>query len=134
MCKTQCRLCDRLVISQSVTFADGTLTINLPAGNYNNGGKYCIVVAQTIPSTATINAPVVITIGDGTEEYPLNRSNCVQATACNIHTRTRYAVRVETSNTSGVFRMLGRICTACDSHLRGLNGTAPTDDTTGGDT
>lgn len=134
MCKNNCKLCDRLVISQAVTFADGTLTINLPAGSYNDGCKYCLVVAQTIPSTATINAPVVITIGDGTVEYPLNRCDCVQATACNVHTRTRYAVRVETSNTSGVFRLLGRSCSGCDSHLRGINGTAPTDDAAGGDT
>lgn len=134
MCKTQCRLCDKLVISQSVTFADDTLVINLPAGGYTNGCKYCIVIAQSIPTTATITAPVVITIGSGTEQYPLNRSNCVQATACNIHTRTRYAVRVETSATSGVFRLLGRSCTACDTHLRSIDGTATTDDDTGGDT
>lgn len=135
MCKTQCRLCDRLVISQAVTFADGTLTINLPAGSYNNGCKYCIVVAQSIPTAATINAPVVVTIGAGTEEYPLTRRDCVQATACNIHTRTRYAVRVETSATSGIFRLLGNSCTACDTHLRGIDGTAPATETdSGGDT
>ena len=64
-CKTVCRLCDRLVISQAVTFAGGALTINLPAGNYRNGQKYCIVVAQSIPDTTTINAPVVVTIGTG---------------------------------------------------------------------
>lgn len=47
-CKSVCRLCDKLVLSQSVTFADGALVINLPAGSYKNGGKYCIVVAQAI--------------------------------------------------------------------------------------
>ena len=31
-CKTVCRLCPSLILSQAVTFADGTLTINLPAG------------------------------------------------------------------------------------------------------
>lgn len=133
MCRNSCKLCDRLVISQAVTFADGTLTVNLPAGTYGDGCKYCLVIAQTIPSTATINAPVVITIGDGAEEYPLSRCDCVQATACNVHTRTRYAVKIETSNTSGVFRLLGRSCSACDSHLRGLDGTSSTEDSTGGD-
>ena len=44
------RLCRRLVLSQAVTFADGTLTINLPAGSYANGCRYCIVVAQAIPA------------------------------------------------------------------------------------
>ena len=65
-CKTSCQLCKRLVISQAVTFADGVLTINIPAGTYNNREKYCIVIAQTIPQAATITAPVVITIGAGT--------------------------------------------------------------------
>ena len=65
-CKTSCKLCPHLVISQAVTFADDTLTINIPAGAYQNGEKYCIVVAQSIPDTTTINAPVVITIGAGT--------------------------------------------------------------------
>ena len=66
MSRYVCKLCDRLVISQAVTFADGTLTINLPAGSYGDGCEYCIVVAQTIPDTTTITAPVVVTIGDGT--------------------------------------------------------------------
>ena len=33
-CKTVCRLCPSLILSQAVTFADGTLTITLPAGSY----------------------------------------------------------------------------------------------------
>ncbi len=70
-CKPVCKLCPHLVLSQSVDFAGGNLVINLPAGSYNNGEKYCIVVAQAIPATTTINAPVVITIGAGTEQYPL---------------------------------------------------------------
>ena len=65
-CKPVCKLCPNLVISQAVTFTGGNLEINLPAGSYNNGEKYCIVVAQAIPDTATINAPVYMTIGTGT--------------------------------------------------------------------
>ena len=61
------------MISQAVTFTDGTLTIYIPAGSYSRGCKYCIVVAQAIPAETTITAPVVITIGTGTEEYPLTR-------------------------------------------------------------
>ena len=80
-CKPVCKLCDRLVISQAVTFAGGNLVINLPAGSYRNGAKYCIVVAQAIPDTATINAPVVVTIGTGTEQYPLTNRCCAQLTA-----------------------------------------------------
>ena len=70
-CKNICQLCPRLIISQSVTFVAGTgLIINLPAGVYANGEKYCIVVAQSIPDTTTISAPVYITIGTGTAQYP----------------------------------------------------------------
>lgn len=120
-----CKLCDRLVLSQAVTFADGTLTINLPAGTYNRGEIYCIVVAQSIPAATTITAPVVITIGDGTEEYPLTTCNCAQVTACGIRTRTRYTTRVATSATGGSFRMLGRPCCSPSYALQGIDGTAP---------
>ena len=124
-CKTSCKLCKNLIISQSVTFTGGNLVINLPAGSYNDGCKYCIVVAQTIPATTTINAPVFITIGTGTQLYPLNKCDCTQATACSIRTRTRYSTCVETTPTSGVFKLMGRICCAPTNNLRGINGTAP---------
>ena len=124
-CKTVCKLCDKLVISQSVTFSDGNLIIDLPAGSYNDGCKYCIVVAQSIPATTTINAPVVITIGTGTQQYPLLKCDCSQATACSIRTRTRYSTCVETTPISGVFKLTGKICCAPNNNLRGINGTAP---------
>lgn len=125
MCKNNCKLCKRLVISQSVAFDGTSLVINLPAGGYNDGCRYCVVVAQTIPATATINAPVVFTIGSGTVQYPVTRCDCTPATACNIHTRTRYAVRVDTTSTSAVFRLLGKSCCACDNNLLSVDGTTP---------
>ena len=125
-CKPVCTLCDRLVISQAVTFAGGTLTVNIPAGSYANGEKYCIVIAQTIPAAATITAPVVVTIGAGTEEYPLTWKNCAQVTACALRTRTRYSVVVSTSATGGTFKMLGRGCCAPSNALAVIDGTAPT--------
>ena len=125
MSRYVCKLCDRLVISQAVTFADGTLTINLPAGSYGDGCKYCIVIAQTIPTETTITAPVVITIGDGTEEYPLVGCDCAQVTACALRTRTRYSVKVVTTATGGSFRMLGRGCCAPINNLTAIDGTAP---------
>lgn len=124
-CKTVCHLCDRLVLSQTVTFADGTLTINLPAGSYANGEKYCIVIAQAIPDTTTITAPVVITIGDGTEEYPLTNRCCAQVTACSLRTRTRYSTVVSTSATGGAFKMLGKGGCAPSNNLTAIDGTAP---------
>ena len=118
------RLCKRFIISQAVTFADGTLTINLPAGSYADGEHYCIVVAQAIPAETTITAPVVITIGEGTTEYPLNNRCCRQILACGLRTRTRYAVIVSTNATGGVFKLLGRTCCAPDNRLAAIDGGA----------
>ena len=120
-----CRLCDRLIISQAVTFTAPSLMINLPAGAYQNCEKYCIVVAQAIPDATTIYAPVFITIGDGTELYPLNQCNGVQATASGIRTRTRYATKVTTTATGGAFRLLGKICCYPTDSLTSIDGTAP---------
>ena len=125
-CSDVCKVCPRLVISQAVTFDAGTLTINLPAGSYNNGEKYCIVVAQAIPAATTITAPVVVTIGDGTETYPLTGCTCAQLVACQIRTRTRYAARVVTTATGGTFRLLGRASCAPSNALTAIDGTAPT--------
>lgn len=124
-CKSVCRLCDRLIISQAVTFADGTLSVNLPAGSYGDGCKYCLVIAQTIPAATTITAPVVITIGDGTEEYPLVGCDCAQVTACVLRTRTKYSTRVSTSATGGSFKLLGKGCCAPNYNLAAIDGTAP---------
>jgi hypothetical protein len=120
-----CKLCDRLVISQAVTFTAPNLIINLPAGSYGDGCEYCIVVAQTIPAATTITAPVVVTIGDGTEQYPLVDQCCAQVTACALRTRTRYKVHVATSATGGSFKMLGRGCCAPTNNLPAIDGTAP---------
>ena len=125
-CKNVCKLCPNLIISESVTFTAGTgLVINIPEGSYMDGCKYCIVVAQTIPAETTITAPVFITIGDGAELYPLTKCDCTQATACSIRTRTKYSTRVETSATTGVFKLLGRVACAPNNNLTAIDGTAP---------
>ena len=125
-CPTTKRLCDKLVISDSVTFTGGNLVIDLPSASYNNGQKYCIVVAQTIPATTTIDAPVVITIGgDTTTTYPLVNCDCSQVVACAINTRTRYSTCVRTTTTGGSFRLLGKLpCSRCADNL--LSIPAPT--------
>ena len=125
-CNNVKRLCDRLVISAAVTFDGTNLVINLPAGNYANREKYCIIVAQNIPETTTITAPVVITIGDDTTTtYPLMNCDCTTVYACSINRRTRYSVKVFTDIASGVFKLLGRIpCSRCGDNLASL--PAPT--------
>lgn len=124
-CKNVCKLCDKFIISQSITFTGGNLIVNLPAGSYNNNCKYCIVLAQTIPTTTTIGAPVIFTIGTGTQQYQLVNRCCRPVTACGVRTRTKYSVRVETTATGGIFKMLGDPCCQPNNNLRSINGTAP---------
>ena len=132
-CKTTCKLCNRLIISQSVTFTAGTgLIVNIPADSYSDSCKYCIVVAQSILAATTITAPVYITIGTGTQLYPLDGPDCAQITAAGLRTRTRYSTRVSTTPTGGTFRMLGRCCCTPNNDLTSIDGTAPTT-TTGGE-
>lgn len=124
-CKPVCTLCRRFIISTAVAFTGGNLVITIPAGAYNNNTKYCIVIAQAIPATTTINAPVVIQIGTGTVLYPLVKRNCRPVTACGVRTRTKYSVCVETTATGGIFKMLGQPCCTPNNQLTSINGTAP---------
>lgn len=124
-CRNVCRLCDHLAISTAVTFTDGNLVITLPENTFADGEKVCIVIAQTIPAETTINAPVMIQIGDGTELYPLTTRCCARVSACGVRTRTRYATRVVTTATGATFRMLGNPMCTPDYNLQSINGTAP---------
>lgn len=124
-CKPICKLCDKIRISTAVNVVDGNVVIDLPAGSYNNCAKYCVIIAQTIPTTATIGANVFFTIGGGTVQYPLVSCNCRNVNVCSIRTRTRYSVVVETTATGATFRMLGRPCCAPTNQLTSVDGTAP---------
>lgn len=108
-CTNVCKLCKNLVISTAVAFnaATNTLNITIPERTYENCDKVCIVVAQAIPATTTIGALVNIVVGASV--FPLLKCNCVQATACEIRTRTRYSTRVVTDTVSGAFRLLGKV-------------------------
>ena len=120
-CPTTKKLCKNLVISQTVTFDGTNLIINIPSGNYANGKKYCIVIAQNIPTTTTIDAPVVITIGTDTTTYPLMNSDCTNVSACAINRRTRYSVCVHTDISTGVFKLLGKLpCSRCRDNALSL--------------
>lgn len=127
------KLCDRLIFSEDVTFADGTLTINIPDDSYRNGCQYCLVIRNPIPAATTITAPVVVTIGTGAVAYPLVGCNGAQLVACQIRTRTKYAVRVATTATGGSFRLLGRANCAPNNALTAIDGTAPVAAAAGGD-
>lgn len=123
-CKNICRLCRRLIISSSVTYSTttGLTTINIPSGTYVNCEKYCLVVANNIPDAATINSPVVITVGTGTTTYSLYTKDGVQVTASQLRTRTRYATRVRTTATGGAFYLLGDPCCSSVTNQQAITG------------
>ena len=58
MCNGNCKLCDNIVISDSVSVLTvagvNTLVIDIPAATYRNGDHLCLVVAQAIPDTLLI--------------------------------------------------------------------------------
>lgn len=117
-----CQLCRNLVISTAVTVATvggtDTLVIDIPSGVYANGCKVCLVIAQAIPTTATIGMPVAVSIGgDLTTVYPIVGCNCNQITACAIRTRRRYPLRVSTNATTAVFKILGNLSCAPNTVL-----------------
>ena len=124
-CKNVCRICSHLAISTAVTIDAGNLVVTLPQDTYRNGEKVCIVIAQTIPAETPINTPVVIQIGAGTQQYPLTTRCCAQVTACGIRTRTKYATRVVTNATGGVFRMLGDPMCSPNYNLQTIDGNPP---------
>lgn len=132
MCNKKCnRLCPNLIISTAVTLTTvsgtDTLLINIPEGTYKNGCKYCIVVAQNVPTTVPIGTPVAVSIGGNTTTvYPLTNRCCVQVTACAIRTRTRYPVCVSTSATGGTFKVLSGLSCAPNNALASLPVTTTT--------
>ena len=124
-CQTNCNICKNLIFSDSVTVATvngvDTLLIDVPARNFNNCEKVCLVIIQSIPATATINMPVAISIGGVTTTvYPLVRCDCSQVTACDIRTRTRYPLRVATTTTGAVFKVLKNLCCAPNNALESI--------------
>ena len=107
-CVQNCRLCDKFILSQAITFDGTNLVVNLPDGSYGNCQKYCIVLAQAIPTATTINAPVVFTIGTGTTLYPFLNCDCTPILASQVRTRRLYSTRVNTSVNTGVFKYIGK--------------------------
>lgn len=116
-CINNCKVCPRLIFSNAINFdsTTNTLIVDLPQRNYNNCENYCIVLVQSIPTSATINAPVVFSIGGGATQYPFVNCDCTPILASQIRTRKKYKVRVSTSIGSGVFKYIGKCCLPSNS-------------------
>lgn len=119
------KVCPNLVVSQAVTFADGTLTINVPQRTFTNGCRYFLLINQPIPAETTIYAPVVLTIGTGTVEYPLTTRCCAPLTACALRNGYQYAMVLSTTGAGGTFKLLGDAACAPSNALTTIDGTAP---------
>lgn len=115
MCNNSCCECPRKIFSTSVgvvTIDDvNTLVIGIPEQTFNNCHRGCIVIIQNIPTTATINTPVVINIGGGTETYPAVDKYGNPITVCSLRTRVRYPFIVNTAN-GGIFKILRNLSCA----------------------
>lgn len=131
MCYNSCNECPRKVYSSSVTIVtvDGvdTLVIDVPQQTFRNCQRGCLVITQTIPTTATIATPVALSIGGVTTTvYPVVDCNCVQVTACALRTRRRYPFKVSTSITGGTFKILKNLSCAPDNTLSTIPVETPT--------
>lgn len=119
------RIDPRSVTAESVTFAGSTLTINVPQRTFYVGCPYFLRITEEIPETATVNAPVVITIGDGTVEYPLMKLFGGQAIAANLRSGYSYPIMLVQGGTNGAFRLLDRLPCSPVGMITSADGTEP---------
>lgn len=111
-CIRDCRLCDKLILSTAINYdsANNQVIVALPANSYGNCQKYCIVLAQSLPTAARINAQVVFTIGTNATRYPFLNKDCTPIYATQLRTRRVYNTRVNTAVNAGVFKYIGKCC------------------------
>lgn len=111
-CIQNCRLCDKLILSTAINFdsENNQVVVALPENSYGNCQKYCIVLAQNIPTSATINSQVVFSIGSNATRYAFVNKDCTPIFASQIRTRRIYPTRVNTAVNTGVFKYIGSCC------------------------
>lgn len=119
------RIDPRSIPVEAVTFAGGTLTVNIPQRAYSSGCPYFLRLTEEIPDTATVGADVLITIGTGTVEYPLLDMCGVQVTAERLRSGFSYPVAVVGSGENGAFRLLAPLVYPKCNGLFTIDGTAP---------
>lgn len=117
---SNCLLCRRFAGSASVTVVGDSLVVNIPTASYNNGTRLCLGILQELPDAATINQPVVVTIGTDTTEYPLIRCDGNPVTASDIMFRGLYKVKVQTNAASAVFKVLNGLCCSPSNNLAAI--------------
>ena len=109
-CIKCCSLCKKLILSTAINY-DSTanqVIVALPANAYENCQKYCIILAQGIPTTARIDSQVVFTVGNNPTRFPFVNCNCTPIYASQLKTRRVYSTRVNTAVGTGVFKYIGK--------------------------
>lgn len=119
------RIDPRSVTAETITFADGTLTINVPQRVFNSGCPYFLRLVDEIPAETTIGAAVVITIGTGTIQYPLIGCDGVPLTAERIRSGYSYPVKLVSNSTAGALKLLGPLCYGKSRAAFSVDGTDP---------
>lgn len=113
-CRNIGHLCDKLIISQNINFANGTLAIILPDDvDIVDKNKYCIVLAQALPADTTINADVIVRIAGSPKPYPLVNKDFTPVSVRQIFEKTRYSTRFLNNIQDGVFRLMSDTKCGC---------------------
>lgn len=92
----KCCNCKNLLKSQSVTINNNRLVIKLPTQRVCNNQKFCFVVVQAIPVSAT-PLPVVIEVGDVGYNYLNHNDNFVYSDQ--LKTQRLYMANAKTDTT-----------------------------------
>lgn len=121
MCTISCNECCRKIFTDGVSIVTiddiDTLVIDIPQQSFTNLQRGCIVITQTIPTTATLAMPVAISIGgDTTVTYPVVSCSGLQVTAPMLRARRRYPFKVFTNTVSGSF-VFKNLCCAPNTAL-----------------
>jgi hypothetical protein len=100
-------LCNNFILSTSVAVVGTDLVINVPS--LPSCG--CLTIAQAIPAVATVNMPVVITVGDDTTTtYPLVDCRGIQLSAGQVEPRHPYHYKYIVGNTGSIVKTCNARC------------------------
>lgn len=96
-----CGGCEHFVRTNSITLTGGNLIIDIssPFEVLTNGEKICICIAQAIPTGATSEGSVFITLNGGTTRYDLIDKCGNSVRADQIRSRKLYHTHISTDNT-----------------------------------
>lgn len=109
-----CRICQNIVVSTNVAIVSGNMVITIPAGSYKNNQRLCILIAQTIPVSAT-PLPVVIQVTGSTVNIPFRTICGHNVYSDQLRTRTIYPAYAATDSQTFVYRLKER-CLPCTNY------------------